>query len=287
MTEKGPFDAITRPGGNVVSNDPRIPEKIRNLNLGAILWKLTNEDSEAANEVDWTEAQVLRVIEEYRKFLTLTLEGQGKITSPSHNIDVIWHHHILDTKKYYEDMIDIFGHMIHHFPYLGVRGSADRQILLDGYEDTLKRYETRFGTVPKDVWGEAAHCGSSHCSSIGNGSGGNNSDWKLKFDIKSIDNILSELLYLKPRSYYFKTEEYPTMKLPNYRQYGLIAQEVEKVIPDLVYNSLSGGIEHKAVNYQGLITLILQGLKEQNQLAVSLEQKVEDLQKELDHLKVH
>lgn len=171
MKTNGPFDSITRPGGTVISSDNRLPEKIRNLNLGSLLWKLTNEESEAANEVDWTEQQVLRVIEEYRKFLALTLDGQGKITSPSHNIDIIWHHHILDTKKYYEDMMDIFGHMIHHFPYLGVRGSADRQILLNGYDDTLKRYAEKFGEVPKDVWGEAAHCGSSHCSSPTNGGG--------------------------------------------------------------------------------------------------------------------
>lgn len=165
MKTNGPFDSITRPGGIVISNDNRLPEKIRNLNLGPIIWKLTCDDSEAANEVDWDEKQTMRVSEEYRKFLALTLEGEGKITSPSHNIDVIWHHHILDTQKYHEDMEHIFGHMIHHFPYLGVRGSADRQILLDGYQDTLNRYEKMFGEVPRDVWGEAAHCGSSHCSS--------------------------------------------------------------------------------------------------------------------------
>lgn len=164
MEKSKNYDFKTRPGGTLVSSDQNLPESIRELNLGAILWKLTNEESEASGEVDWTELQAKRVIEEYRKFLTLTLEGDGKITSPSRNIDVIWHHHILDTEKYYEDMNKVFGHIIHHFPYLGVRGSADRQILLDGYEDTLKRYKNRFGDVPKDVWGSAAHCGVSSCS---------------------------------------------------------------------------------------------------------------------------
>lgn len=134
-----------------MSEGSRLPEAIRELNLGPIIWKLTSDESEDQSDVNWTMEQTVRVSEEYRKFLTLTLEGEGKITSPSRNIDMIWHHHILDTEKYYYDMNQIFGHIIHHFPYLGVRGSADRQILLDGYDDTLKRYEARFGPVPKDV----------------------------------------------------------------------------------------------------------------------------------------
>lgn len=158
------FDSRTRPGGLIVSRDSRLPETIQNLNLGPIIWKLTDEESESSGEVDWTVKQTLRVSEEYRKFLCLSLEGDGRVTSPSMNIDIIWHHHVLDTAKYYDDMHKIFGHMLHHFPYLGVRGSEDRQILLDGYEDTLQRYEERFGEVPKDVWGAAAKCGVSTCS---------------------------------------------------------------------------------------------------------------------------
>ncbi|WP_422026282.1 glycine-rich domain-containing protein [Roseovarius sp.] len=153
-----------RPGDPVFSSDDRLPVSIRELDLGPIVWKLTSDESESASEVDWSTKQTLRVCEEYRKFLTLSLEGNGKVTSPSRNIDIIWHHHILDTQKYYEDCHRIFGHVVHHFPYLGVRGSADRQILLDAYEDTKKRYCARFGQVPEDVWGMAAHCGVSTCS---------------------------------------------------------------------------------------------------------------------------
>ncbi|MEQ8370679.1 MAG: hypothetical protein RIE31_09610 [Alphaproteobacteria bacterium] len=160
----GNGDFRNRPGGTVVSQDERIPETIRNINLGPMVWKLTDPESESSHEVDWTVAQTVRVCEEYRKFLTLSLLGDGRITAPSRNIDIIWHQHILDTEKYHADMQTVFGHMLHHFPYLGVRGSDDRQVLLDAYEDTKKRYEERFGPVPEDVWGMAAHCGVSSCS---------------------------------------------------------------------------------------------------------------------------
>jgi hypothetical protein len=124
-----------------------------------------NPEEGVPAEVDWTEGQAETVIEEYRKFLTLAHEGDGKVTTPSKNIDIIWHTHVLDTQKYYTDVVNIFGHMVHHFPYLGVRGSKDREVLIAGYVDTLKRYKDRFGrTARKDVWGKAAHCGSSHCS---------------------------------------------------------------------------------------------------------------------------
>lgn len=164
MTQDDFFDSVTRPGGNVVSTDTRLPEKIRNLNLGPMIWKITNPETEGSIEVDWNEDQAIKVSEEYRKFLALSLAQEGRITTPCRNVDVIWHHHILDTEKYYEDMTNIFGRIVHHFPYLGVRGSEDRQILLNAYDDTLVRYKEAFGKVPEDVWGEAAHCGVSFCS---------------------------------------------------------------------------------------------------------------------------
>jgi hypothetical protein len=168
MLKNNEYDTKTRPGGVVTSNDERLPEKIKNLNLGPIIWKITDKE-EGVCEVDWTPSQALRVSEEYRKFLALTTEGGEQInTAPSRNVDVMWHYHILDTAKYYHDMHEIFGHIVHHFPYLGVRGSDDQRILLAAYEDTLKRYEVRFGKPPEDVWGQAARCGVSSCSSISN-----------------------------------------------------------------------------------------------------------------------
>jgi hypothetical protein len=160
------MNIVDRPGGEVLSYDERLPSKIRSMNLGPIIWKLTNEESELPESQRLTPAQALRLSEEYRRFLALAVLANGRTTTPSRTIDNFWHQHILDTQKYYDDMMEIFGHMMHHFPYLGVRGEADKERLLDAYEDTKLRYAEMFGEVPTDVWGFAAHCGSSHCSSI-------------------------------------------------------------------------------------------------------------------------
>lgn len=167
-----PLNTNNRPGTSSVSTDQHLPEKIRNLDLGAIKFKLLYEDS----EVDWSEKRVDEVEAEYRRFLALADEGNGRPTSPSRNIDVFWHQHILDTEKYYNDMMLVFGHMMHHFPYLGSRSEEDQELLYEAYRDTRKRYLDKFGELPReDVWGLMAHCGSSHCSGNtgGDGSGGN------------------------------------------------------------------------------------------------------------------
>ena len=37
--------------------------------------------------------------------------------------------HILDTRKYAADCEAAFGHFVHHFPYLGLRGEEDTKAL--------------------------------------------------------------------------------------------------------------------------------------------------------------
>src|SRR5262249_39319225 len=43
--------------------------------------------------------------------------------------DRFWHMHILDTRKYAADCDAVFGHFLHHFPYLGLRGEEDAKAL--------------------------------------------------------------------------------------------------------------------------------------------------------------
>jgi hypothetical protein len=43
---------------------------------------------------------------------------------------------------------------------------------------------------------------------------------------------------LKPKTYLFKTDEYSKLNLSGSKQYGFIAQELEKVLPELVQTSL-------------------------------------------------
>jgi hypothetical protein len=100
------------------------------------------------------------------------------------------------------------------------------------------------------------------------------SDRKLKQDIKPLSNSLDKLMKLKPSTYTFKTEEYNMMHLPEGKQMGLIAQELEEVLPELVTNmpeltmknrdgSETVTPEFKSVQYIQLIPLMIGGLQEQ------------------------
>ncbi len=86
--------------------------------------------------------------------------------------------------------------------------------------------------------------------------GGNlnvNSDARLKANIVSLGATLSKLLQIDGKSYTMKKDESEKQKI------GLLAQDIEKVFPELV--SESNGI--KSVNYQGLVPVLINALKEQ------------------------
>ena len=75
------------------------------------------------------------------------------------------------------------------------------------------------------------------------------SDLIFKKDITTIENALERLLKVRGVSFTWKETNLPAM--------GVIAQELEQVLPDLV--SLN---EHKSVNYNGLIGLLIEAVKE-------------------------
>ena len=96
-----------------------------------------------------------------------------------------------------------------------------------------------------------------------NGSIYNPSDINLKENI----NVISEdkkhnLINLEPVEFEFKKD--------NKKHYGFIAQDMEKIYPELVNNNEVG---YKTVNYIELIPLLLS--------------KIKDMQKEIDKLKEH
>jgi hypothetical protein len=85
------------------------------------------------------------------------------------------------------------------------------------------------------------------------------SDARLKKNIQHFPLVLDKLVQLQPVSYNWRTEEFPQRHLDTARTSGLIAQEVEKVFPEMV--SLDEG-GFKRVNYGGLPFLMLQAIRE-------------------------
>ena len=98
-----------------------------------------------------------------------------------------------------------------------------------------------------------------------------NSDARLKANIVSLGSTLAKILQIDGKSYTMKKDESEKQKI------GLLAQDIEKVFPELV--SESHGI--KSVNYQGLVPVLINALKEQqNEIEILKQQK-----SEIDELK--
>ena len=88
------------------------------------------------------------------------------------------------------------------------------------------------------------------------------SDERLKRNITPLSPSLQQLLQLKPVHYYWRYSQINGRKFSNDPQIGLIAQEVEKLFPELVSTDRNG---YKSVNYTALIPIMIQAIKEQQQ----------------------
>ncbi|HLP22037.1 MAG TPA: tail fiber domain-containing protein [Chitinophagales bacterium] len=100
------------------------------------------------------------------------------------------------------------------------------------------------------------------------------SDVRLKDSVNSIVNALSVIGALKTKEFYFKTDSFPYMNLPKGKHYGLIAQEVDTVLPDIVREILQPQVRDTAgvllmdtatfmaVNYNALIPIAIRGIQQ-------------------------
>ena len=95
------------------------------------------------------------------------------------------------------------------------------------------------------------------------------SDRSLKKNIKSLENELENLLALKPSMYYWKNKDLTPKK-----QFGLIAQDVESIYPNLVYKDED--TKKLSLDYIGFIAVIIQSIQ---QLHKSFNQSIQELHK--------
>jgi hypothetical protein len=143
------------------------------------------------------------------------------------------------------------------------------------------------------------------------------SDKKLKKNINDIKTALDLIKQLKPKEYEFRQdEEFKIMNLPRGKHYGLIAQDVESILPNLVkqtsFNDQYANpgeapkttevdlkkedvqlmlntqkkegklTDFKAVNYTELIPLLIKGIQELSQSNEELKSQLSELKKLLN-----
>lgn len=120
--------------------DAVIP-RIHALNVDSVKFKLMHPDSGEG----MTHTQADEAEKWYKRFLILVISNQGKNIVPHKVIDRFWHTHILDTRKYSSDCQAVFGFMLHHFPFFGMRDDNDFEHLEAAGNETRDMYFEVFG----------------------------------------------------------------------------------------------------------------------------------------------
>ncbi len=100
---------------------------------------------------------------------------------------------------------------------------------------------------------------------------------RYKTDIASLGSTSERLAQLRPVSFHLKTD--PTGSV----QYGLIAEEVDKVYPELVVHDNEGRIQ--SVRYDELAPMLLNELQKQQQRIVAQDRHVASQDAEIGQLK--
>ena len=109
---------------------------------------------------------------------------------------------------------------------------------------------------------------------IGNNTTLYHSDIRWKTDIKPIKYGINELMKLNSISYFWKANAYPEMGFDKGPQFGFIAQEFEKVIPELVRTDKDG---YKSIDYVKLTPILVVAIQEQQKQIEELKALVNSL----------
>jgi len=88
------------------------------------------------------------------------------------------------------------------------------------------------------------------------------SDKRLKKKIKPVKGAMTRLQKIEGVTYEYEQARYKERNLPEGAQIGLLAQNVQSIFPDLVKEDEEG---YLAVNYDGMIPVIIEALKEISQ----------------------
>jgi len=108
------------------------------------------------------------------------------------------------------------------------------------------------------------------------------SDIRYKKNIQTINSPLAKLQQLNGVTYQFNQTAFPEWKFDDKLQYGLIAQEVEKVFPEMVKTIDKKG--YMGVEYVKLIPVLLEAIKEQQAGIKDQQTQITELKKLVQQL---
>jgi len=98
------------------------------------------------------------------------------------------------------------------------------------------------------------------------------SDFQLKQEIEPISDLLQKTMLLKPNKYFYKSSR----NIAKNKSIGFIAQDVEKIFPEIVYDSDDG---LKGLNYAAFGVIAIKAIQEQQEIINNLQEKLFEQEK--------
>jgi hypothetical protein len=105
------------------------------------------------------------------------------------------------------------------------------------------------------------------------------SDVRFKQNIFPIQNALQKVMQLQGVTFDWKKSEFPNRTFSDQKTIGFIAQDVEKVLPEVVQTEKTTE-GYKAVQYDKVVALLVEAIKEQQKEIDVLKQQIKQLKRD-------
>ncbi len=106
------------------------------------------------------------------------------------------------------------------------------------------------------------------------------SDLRAKKDIEQSPDVLEKVMQLQVKKYHFLQNQTSDKK-----HYGMIAQDVEKIFPEIVSHKVGKGQEVHAVNYSAYGVIAIKAIQEQQKKIEQQEQKIQEQEQTMQQQK--
>jgi Chaperone of endosialidase len=104
------------------------------------------------------------------------------------------------------------------------------------------------------------------------------SDARYKTNIVSLDNPMEKILLLNGVTYNWNIAAFPGMNFSDKKQIGFIAQDVEKLFPELVFTDANG---YKSIDYTRLTPLLVETVKDQQKEIIDIRKRLDEIERKL------
>jgi hypothetical protein len=166
LTGNLPESKVKNPKFLLPLSKQEFQSRLDRLDLEPIVSKLMDKKEGEGWTLEYADKRVL----EYKHFLMLNFMYPEHDFVPTHDIDCVWHRHVMDTEMYNKDcemlyslwyqrlIVNILrplmtfigvrinaGIFFDHFPYFGMRGEEDNKNLGLGYLKTQEYFMSHFG----------------------------------------------------------------------------------------------------------------------------------------------